>query len=255
MKLKHYKASRKSGLHTQIAECLEIGSLTICRETTDKRLHLLYQQDISALLEHGEYETQVEELDIPALDENFSELQCDVYYGPSCEIYLFDGLAVKANLDGIEYFEQSKLKPEDLERIWGGLSIDWKEPYQRIRVPAGQAGRLAIQIEQLQYEVWDTLYRAPGETTETEERLEGVQMLCDAFRHPKSIHQVLNTLKQTLVDELDELSSDLDTMSPERRNYASGRIDDIRGLLEKVDNACREYSDFANSTMTEQAEA
>ena len=106
MKLKHYKASRKSGPHTQIAECLEIGRLTICRETTDKRLHLLYQQDISALLEHGGYETQVEELDIPALDESFSELQCDVYYGPSCEIYLFDGLAVKANLDGIEYLNR-----------------------------------------------------------------------------------------------------------------------------------------------------
>lgn len=57
MKLKRYMATRGDGHRNQLAECLEIGSIAICRETTDNRLHLLYKEDISGLLHEAGYLT------------------------------------------------------------------------------------------------------------------------------------------------------------------------------------------------------
>jgi hypothetical protein len=243
MKLKRYMATRGDGHRNQLAECLEIGSIAICRETTDNRLHLLYKEDISGLLHEAGYDVQAEEANLPGLGESFNELQHSVYEGLRCEVYLFDGIAVKNSIcDGIEFHTKKGLTVSELSELWGELDIDWSEPCRDIHVPQNQMGVLAIQMEQLEYDAWDLLERAPGEEKSAEERIDSIQVFYEEIQQGKFFASILDDMKQSLANESEAIRDELTSVGPEGQAFANEMLDEVSRLIEQAEQIGQEYS-------------
>ena len=242
MEIKLHQATREISGVTQIAECFEIGRLAICRETTDFRIHLLYQKDVTALLRDAGYEIQTKEIHISGWDEDFSELQYALYEGDGCEIYLFRWVAVRVAAESIQYCAESGLTKEALKRMWDEPAVDWEKPVKQYNVPADQIGNLAVRIEAIAFDSWDLLIRGPGEFEETEERLDQVQQLYNDIKQKGSADSFMDILKEDLSDWMDEYSSDFDSLDPKHQEYVSEMIDDGNRFIAQLENLRCEYT-------------
>lgn len=249
MKLKRYEATRQGRQELQTAECLVVGRLAICRETTDYSMHLLFNEDVPALLRNAGYEVQVDELDVPGKGEGFSELQYTKYEKWHGAIYLFEDFAVNVSLDdGIQLLAKEGLTANDLAHTWCEPEIDWNEPDEAVHVPLDQMGKLAIQIEQLQYDVWDLLERAPGEEMMAEERINAIQMLYEGMQQGESCSNIVDELNRLLVEEREEICAD----HAEQREYLGKRLDTVNQLVEQTVRVRQECATFEQEALEAQ---
>ena len=241
MNLKYYHANRLSRDGNQIAEVLEIGRIAIGRETTDYRLHLLYGQNITDLLQKGGYEVNVKEIDAHDLNSKFSELSFVKYEGEDCDVYCFEGLAVKADLrEGITWHIQESLSAEQLENIWPEAEIDVESPDGEIRIPADSAGQLAVQMEQLWFDSWLMLEAMPGEEMPAEDRLELLQDYYETVSQGDSLCPEIDRIRELLLLERRELRDKLAGKRQEETAGESRLLKQVEELIHQAESLRQE---------------
>ena len=128
------------------------------------------------------YSVTEEEVDLDVQEASFNELSFTRYEDCYTSVYLFDDLAVKAGCDdGLDYFCKEGVTLDDAVERWGDDLPGEKDDILKLSIPKDAQGALAVKMEQLDYDVWDLLARAPCETLNGE-RIVGVEVFYKRLR-------------------------------------------------------------------------
>ena len=164
--------------------CLRIKKMTICVEQSYShvRTHLLYDCDsYEQELQKMGHQVSIDQFTLPVSEHEFNELALTMHHAGDHAVFLFSALAIKCSLDvSIDYFCKENLSLQEAAAHWGiEVTDSFLEPMVYLHVPNDTYGKYAIALEQLQYQYWDIVERAPGEILCMEERLCG---LVDFYR-------------------------------------------------------------------------
>ncbi len=240
-------------------ECLQLGYLFVCMSKSNewtglqKTLfrvfgseapeggysgvaHLIYdkgQEDFADELKRCGYAVEEREFFLPIDEDTFNVLDLACYKAAQGEIFVFKDLAVRNNGDELEMFYKTRMTLSDITAHWA-LEDDLDESTlaYKHKVPKDPIGTLAMKVEHLSFQSWDNLFRCPGETIDSEERL---QMISDCYAHLANggnLGDFLGQVEENLQAIIDMYSTDeLADYSEENRIYYEHQVEQAKSFL------------------------
>ena len=206
MNVKRIEAVLNSRYAMQELECLQLGNLYVCADKTSEIGHLVYrQEDWCGELRHNGFKVRELEIAVDIDGSTFNELDLKHYEIDGCDIYLFPGIAVKTG-DTLEILCQKDVTIHDAVQKWE-IQAEPEDfiPTVEYSIPQDERGSLAVEIENLNFGIWDSFFRCPGETVDDEERLENIAVYYRELSDGKSAGELIGCAIQGLQEMLEEI--------------------------------------------------
>lgn len=205
--------------------------LLLCMDLTKREFHVVYRYEnpheyyLKYLSECGHKIIKEEPLHLETNVDKLNDLNFSLHSGES-HIIVFDGLAVYSWEKGLGIIENKHFEPgrplpskETMKAILEDtLGTDVLEdflegygehdPYSPClisRIFDGHAADIALQMEEMDYRIFDEVYRGPGESDNDEQRIEGLQIYYDHVRGYFSIIEDMKRYEQEMQEYCDEL--------------------------------------------------
>jgi len=214
----------------QDMEFVGLKHLLLCVDMTKRTFHFLYQHENPCdefldSLKHSKHKiVGQKEISISLEESGFNDLCFSLYDTDDGGIAVFDGLAVIGNEEGIHIVEHPniisrKVPPSELLMQFNIDVLDSDSCYLRCDIPIDNLAVLALKMENLDYKIFDDIYRGPGELIDFEERIISVQRyysgpreyfhLTAALKNAEESLCVDNEAAQDLLPMLSEISDSL----------------------------------------------
>lgn len=239
MQIQYLEAKKKS--HPYI-ECLRIKSMTLFAPK-----YLLYDMPhLAEELQKDGYTVQKSEFTLPIEEASFNELDLSYYDGDYFELFIFNGLAVKAGAGPMEVFCEEDMTLEDIIDHWHIDEDDVDESKIEVicKIPRDRLSDLAIRVDRMEYAVWEYYEKLPGETIEAEDRLDNISFLCKCLGNGRDQNDLLDNAKemvQSCISEFAELLQESDG----KNAYYQKSIGELNELLVTIEELRNECNDIA----------
>lgn len=220
--------------------CLRLKSLYVCVEMQQHVPHLLYgfAEEWPAELKRKGYTVTETKVDIPILEEELNELSFTCHANGHIAVYLFGGLAVKADgWEGLDFFCKAEPTIADAKEHWGESIPDETDGEWILSVPNDALGALAVKLEQISYDCWDQVMRAPGEIMTVDARLDNLKNAYEMLGPGPTLLDVLMQYRVLMEGDISELKCVLEDYPAEKesdRGFYKQRIETDRELLERI---------------------
>lgn len=230
MNLQYFKAGFQGKRGENYVFCLRLKSLFVCGSKTNDpsnpewpilhamnptadywgSSHLVYEKPdfIDELRKNG-YDVQESEIPLPIDEDVFNELDFS-----RCEdgeykfmFYVFQNLAIRVGIEGIEVFYQSGLTLSDVEAHWK-CTVDKSSLAVVCKVPQDAFHALTVKVVHYVYLCWD-FYRYPGETFDVEELMDGLTTIYDRLSGGEDLHDMFEPQIEMLTEYAEDINAPL----------------------------------------------
>lgn len=233
MKIRYIEAVLESKRYHQEVDCIQLGNLYVCADKTNRQGHLVY--DYAGWLDelrHNGFAIKESEMTIKVKQSTFNELDIKHFELKDSEIYLFADLAVKVD-DTLKVFSKKDITIQDAVQKWK-LEDEPENltPDMEITIPLNAHGGLAIKIEKLHYDVWDSFFRCPGEATENEERLASIAGFYQDLSDGKSVSEMLQDTLSDLRYIIEEYNTYLHSPTKvDNQEFYIGKLEECERVV------------------------
>ena len=249
MNVKRIEAVLNSRYAMQELECLQLGNLYVCADKTSEIGHLVYrQEEWCGELRHNGFKVRELEIAVDIDESTFNELDLKHYEIDGCDIYLFPGLAVKTG-DTLEILCQKDVTIHDAVQKWE-IQAEPEDfiPTVEYSIPQDERGSLAVEIENLNFGIWDSFFRCQGETVDDEERLENIAVYYRELSDGKSAGELIGCAIQGLQEMLEEYNGKLHSSGEkDYQDYYISQIESCGVFMETVKRLLGEEPDMDDS--------
>ena len=212
--------------------------LIVCMDRTNREFHVKYRYEnprdffLKKLSECGHKIIKEEPIPIETDIGKLNDLNFSLYSG-QYDIIVFNGIAVYGGEQGLGIIEYKNLEPgwlpltdsmkallkntldkQALEDFMGDfLEHVPSSPSLRCKIWDKRIMAIALQMEEMEYRIFDEIYRVPCESDDDEQRIEGLQIYYD---HVLGYYFTIETMKR-FERELREYRDDLNSLDAPHR--------------------------------------
>lgn len=218
-------------------ECIQLNTLMVCIDKIKGNAHLVYNESgFADELKRMGYEVIERDVTLATDETSFNELKMVHYELQNCTLYIFNNLAVKADESGLETFCKERITVMDVIKRWN-LKREWQEDclMAEYNIPKNEIGRLAVKVEQLQFDGWDMCYRAPGEIVSAEERLENIDLFYSTLSGGGNIGDDIADIKTALYEHCEHYEEYLKAGKEEDKGFYENQIKNAKKLIQTTD--------------------